>query len=326
MKKSILLPLGLFGLLLAGCGDAGTMMEVQTPGPVVMPDPMPPATMTLAGTLTKDTTVSGTVLLDNDTLVPAGVTLTVQPGTTVRVKASKLLSIKGVLAIPGTAAQPVKFLVDGGTGTWVGINLSGTGQATLSYIELRDALVGLFAMAGTTYVVDHMLIERSDAALTLASTGTITKSVIHGRGVDQISAPVQIIGGAPQLTDVLIDNARGNVDMIVVSGTTTSPKFDHLEVTQSHCAFHFNEGQGITLTNSYVHDNSYALMVYGSKGNQLSGNNFVSNSVHIGVCSGGTMTTSGNFFSSAAFDQGCGATLTNTAPAGAMLQGAGVRP
>jgi hypothetical protein len=33
MKKSILLPLGLFGLLLAGCGDAGTMMEVQTPVP-----------------------------------------------------------------------------------------------------------------------------------------------------------------------------------------------------------------------------------------------------------------------------------------------------
>lgn len=162
----------------------------------------------------------------------------------------------------------------------------------------------------------------------LSSGGQISKGAIHGLGASQSMSPVSITGASPMLSDVLLDNANGGVDMVVVNGGTSSPQFDHMDIAQSHCAFHFNAGTGIKITNSNVHGNAYALMVEASAGTVVSGSNLYANaSVNIGACSGGSVSASGNYYSgiTAAFDGSC-STMQNTNPVSSMISTAGVRP
>jgi len=70
-----------------------------------------PQTMTVAGMLTSDTvwTNNRIYIITNDVGVSNGVTLTIQPGTTVKFYPTKRLLVWGTLIADGTPAQPIRF-------------------------------------------------------------------------------------------------------------------------------------------------------------------------------------------------------------------------
>lgn len=322
---SLFLSLGLC-LSLGACGDAGSI-AVPDPGPV-NPDPMPnPNATTLTGTLTADQTLSGAVAMTGDVIVPAGITLTVSAGTVISVQGNFALSVKGDLEVQGSAASGVQFVGPAGK-QWGGIAVSGTGQANLSYAQISGAMQGFATAAGTKYSLDHVLIKDTQAALVLASTGTVKKTVLMGLGASQYMPSISIQDSSPTFTDVQVTNGAGNpgLDSIIVNGNA-SPQFDHLEVTGFHCAFHFNSGVNIAITNSYVHDNYYGVMVYSATPFTFSNSNLINNqTANIGDCSTTSVTSQGNFFGgAAAFDKSC-ETQKNLSPAGKMIDGAGYRP
>ncbi len=325
MKKfpSLLMSLGLSaGLALAGCGGESPS-QVPDPGPT--PDPGPPTMMT--GTVTTDQMLTGAVTLTGDVVIPAGVTLTVAAGTAISVAGNFSLSVKGNLAVQGTAAAGVQFAGAQGK-QWGGIAVSGTGRANISYAQISNAQQGFATSAGTMYALDHVVIKDSQTGLVLASTGSVTKTVLMGMGINQYMPSISIQDSSPTFSDVQVTNGAGNsgLDSIIVSGNS-SPQFDHMEVTGFHCAFHFNSGSNIAITNSYVHDNYYGVMVFGVTPFTFSDSNLINNqTANIGDCSSTTVTASGNFYNGApAFDGSCsGQKSTNPAPT--MISTAGYRP
>ena len=326
MKKFpiLLRSLGLSaGLVLAACGQSPSQSPDPGPNP---PDPGPPPMM-MTGTVTMDQMLMGAVTLTGDVIVPAGVTLTVAAGTVVTVAGNYSLSAKGSLAVQGTAASQVQFAGAQGK-QWGGIAVSGTGHANLSYTQISNAQQGFATSAGTMYALDHVLIKDSQTGLVLASTGSVSKTVLQGMGSNQYMPLITIQDSSPTFSDVQVTNGTGNggLDSIIVSGSS-SPQFDHMEVTGFHCAFHFNSGSNIAITNSYVHDNYYAVMVFGVTPFTFSGSNLINNqTANIGDCSSTTVTASGNFYNGApAFDGSCSG-QKNTNPAAAMIATAGYRP
>ena len=72
----------------------------------------------MAGELTEDTTWSGTVVLDSNVVVPAGIVLTIEPATTVQMKNAVTIYIYGRLLADGTEAQPIRFTRYASGMTW----------------------------------------------------------------------------------------------------------------------------------------------------------------------------------------------------------------
>ena len=315
---------------LAACGNVATTPDPNPMDPIPM-DPIPPNPMTntLSGTLTASQTISGDVSMTGDVTVPAGMTLTVAAGTVVTAKGNYSLSIKGTLAVQGTATSGVKF-VGASAASWGGIAVSGTGTANISYVTISDAMQAFGASPGTTYALDHVVIQHGGSGLVLSSSGTVTKTIIMGQGPSQSMNSVVIQDASPMFTDLQVTNGVGNtsLDSIVVNGNS-SPKFDHVEVTGFHCAFHFGGGNNITISNSYVHDNSYALMVFDVTPFTFSNSNILLNQISIGDCGASLITVTGNYFGTAkAFDPNdtnC-TKQKNTTPATSLISGVGYRP
>ena len=115
-----------------------------------------------ATVLSSDTVWAGEVIVSEDILVPTGVTLTILPGTTIRVALSDStkmepeymsplteITIRGKLKAEGTKGAPVFFLrAEGdGAGNWSGIIIDG-GTVHLRSCTIQDAETGVYALKG----------------------------------------------------------------------------------------------------------------------------------------------------------------------------------
>jgi hypothetical protein len=171
-------------------------------------------------------------------------------------------------------------------------------------------------------------IDQSQAGLSLSSNGTISKTTFTGLGASQNQPAMSIMDASPTVTDFKAAGGNGGQDSIIVNGTSASPQFDHVEVTSYHCAFHFNSGKGISITNSNIHDNYYAVMVSSVAPFTFMNSNLTGNqTANIGDCStGAAVTATGNYYGgAAAFDSLC-AGQKNTSPSATAVVGAGYRP
>ncbi|RLC32219.1 MAG: hypothetical protein DRH37_01180, partial [Deltaproteobacteria bacterium] len=111
---------------------------------------------TTAGALDWDETWSGTVELDGDVVVPEGVTLTIQPGTTIRFPAGLDTTysgadinktefvVHGTLLAEGTESEPIVFTSSSNTpakGDWTGIK--GDGKLYLEHVTVEYSGYGV---------------------------------------------------------------------------------------------------------------------------------------------------------------------------------------
>lgn len=290
-------------------GSAGTGGGSATGGTTSTPD---------AAAAMSDDGLCGNVTLASSKTIAAGKTFTICAGSTMTLSGSDTaFTIQGTVSIEGTAAKPVKLVsAKGGTMDWAGLIVESGGKLSSTYLEVRNAAVGLTAKAGSSFTLDHLVVESSDALMTLSSNGSIAHAALHALGAAQSATPLAIANASPHFTNVVVDKAQyDGIDMIVVDGDNAGPVFDHVEVADAHCAFHFNAGRGITITNSYVHHSSYGMMVNGALAGHVVHNNFEDDMVNIGSCSGGSLEARDNYFAGVAFDDTCAQlSVTGTAP------------
>jgi hypothetical protein len=276
-----------------------------------------------------DDTLCGDVALAGTRTVAAGTTLTICAGSTLTAGPGVSLRVLGRLRIQGTAALPVKLAgASADESAWTGIAIDAGGDLSATYVEIHDAEIALSARPGATYALDHLVIDDSATMLALASDGTIAHGTLRGLGDRQGGSPVYVAGAAPHITDTSItQGSYGSVDMIIIYGDGAAPVFDHVEVADSHCAFHIGNSTGAVFSNSWFHHNSYAFMLGDSIGGQVIHNNFEDNGINLGSCGGGAMQVSDNFFQGAPFDDSCTAlSVTGITPPSAYATNVGPRP
>jgi hypothetical protein len=89
----------------------------------------------IAGTLNRDTTWSsanGPYSMSGTVTVPAGITLTIEPGTLIFADAGAAIIVRGRIEAAGTEAAPIRIAASNCAGFWGGIALDGTGVAAAS--------------------------------------------------------------------------------------------------------------------------------------------------------------------------------------------------
>jgi len=264
------------------------------------------------GTVVTDDTLCGaSVEVTTTRTIDAGKTLTVCAGTVITISAGASFTIRGTLVVQGTADKPVQFAgSEHKPGGWAGFIIVSGGNVVANYIEIHDASNAIDARAGSQFQIDHILVDGSARLLSLASDGTISHGALHGLGSAQSATPVSI-SGSPHLVDTVMDKGVYNgFDFVVIGGDTSAPVFDHVEVADSHCAFHVGDAAGMTLTHSYVHHNAYAIMAGSEPAAVFSHNNFQDNSINIGSCGTITADVQENYFAGEPFGDGSCPTLT----------------
>jgi len=152
---------------------------------------VPSTETTIGGTLSGNTTLftaNSPYTLSSDLIVPAGVTLTMQPGVTILMSAGRHIRVQGILNVAGTAAQNVTIMGRNGD-RWGGISLEdGSGPSTLAYLIVRGATRGFdpllydHAITGHNATVTADFIDISDCDLTFYMYGgscTVRDSVFY---------------------------------------------------------------------------------------------------------------------------------------------------
>jgi parallel beta-helix repeat protein len=124
-----------------------------------------------ATVLSSDTVWAGEVIVSEDILVPAGVTLAVMPGTTIRMAISDStkmepeymsplteITVRGKLTAEGTKEAPVSFLGAEGEGTagWSGIIIDG-GTVQLRSCVIQNAETGVYVLKGALLAEDSVI-------------------------------------------------------------------------------------------------------------------------------------------------------------------------
>ena len=141
--------------------------------------------------LTVDTVWKGEITLTEDILVPAGVTLTIAPGTVIRVSGAESsktdpeylsplveLTVRGVLRAEGEKLAPIIFSSAGERKErrWAGILIDG-GTAYLRACRIESAETAVHLINGT--------LDLNDATLTGNRYGLVLQgkeAVVRGRG------------------------------------------------------------------------------------------------------------------------------------------------
>lgn len=155
MKNLLLV---IFALLLFGCAGSTPL-----PAPTA-PEQLP----VIGGTLSADLVLDGHYLLSADLQVPAGITLTIKPGTIIFIEASdstkidpEFLSrevevlVRGNLYAIGTPSRPIVFKPrsdDRRAILWSGLQLLGSEQVELEHLRIEQAEAGLLCINASPQV------------------------------------------------------------------------------------------------------------------------------------------------------------------------------
>lgn len=145
----------------------------------------------IGGTLSSNTTLAtanSPYTLSEDLIIPAGITLTIQPGVTINMPALRNIRVQGILNIAGTAAQ--KVTITGRNGDrWGAISLeNGSGPSNFAHLIVRGATKGydpvLYNSAITgryaTLIADFLDVQECDFTIYLyGGSCTLRDSIFH---------------------------------------------------------------------------------------------------------------------------------------------------
>jgi hypothetical protein len=155
-------------------------------------------------------------LIRADVGVPAGLTLTIAPGTRVEYEGTVKLLVKGTLVAAGTAADPIVFTKHGAAANPDAIGLlfedADLSASTLGYLSFRDLGHGLqvgneteFMQAAIknsgTLAVDHLDLLRSEARTSGYMT---TAALVVG---DLTATDSTVVGDYPRSEPITINRA-----------------------------------------------------------------------------------------------------------------------
>jgi len=120
-------------------------------------------------TLAEDTVwpaSKGPYRITGELIVPAGVTLTILPGTSVFFQPAARMTVRGQLVAEGTEDSPIRFTrTPGSQGTWTGLQFTGSTAesriacAVVEYGRTNDGMVGV---ENSHLLLDHVTFDHTD--------------------------------------------------------------------------------------------------------------------------------------------------------------------
>lgn len=144
------------------------------------------ATEILGGTLQKNTILSpenGDYLVSQDLIIPENITLTIEPGTEIKLMLNVSIKVKkGTFICEGTKENPI-IISAFDQNKWAGIEITTSssiineaGQISgtrISNIQIRDALIGLSLIDGASIVVENILVSQCNYGIMLDNDASI---------------------------------------------------------------------------------------------------------------------------------------------------------
>jgi cysteine-rich repeat protein len=232
----------------------------------------------LVGTATTWTKAGSPYIVQGDVTVPAGTTLTLEPGTEVRATSDSdsqgsgenttrvELIVNGTLHAEGTVAEPVIFRSTSTVaGSWWGI--IATAAATdvrFTHASIRHARYGVTSLAADTALQTHDLSVSSAYSHGLwLRAGTPALDALTVTGASGYG--VSIEGSAsPVLTNCVVRNS-GNAGVRIShaapgrSVTLTNCTLDHNNYYNVYSSAGTGNGATITISNSIITNASYGV-------------------------------------------------------------------
>lgn len=117
------------------------------------------------GTITSDTTWSGTLYVVGDVDVTSGATLTVMPGTNVKFFSGVRLEIDGNLTAVGNGNQHIEFLPYDPNQNWNSIVIQSGATATLEYADVSRSDIGILVKDDANFTMSHCIVDHTNIGL-----------------------------------------------------------------------------------------------------------------------------------------------------------------
>jgi hypothetical protein len=207
-------------------GDGGDLgfFEADVPTPI-------------QGTLTQDavwTARGGPYLITGDFTIPAGISLTIQPGTSVFFETGARMVIRGRLVADGAEDALIRFTrTPGSTGTWAGLQFNGSTEdnrityALIEYGRTNDGMVGVenshLLLEHVTF--DHTDLRRVRVAASWLTVRSCTFTDLFGENqaptTDNMSEHIWgsvVAGGQLVVENCVFGKNKGHNDAIDVDG------------------------------------------------------------------------------------------------------------
>lgn len=186
------------------------------------------AETTVDGTLAANTrwaATSGPFRVNGQVVVPAGVTLTIEPGTTVHFAAGAGLLVRGRLLAEGTAQRRIELMLHPRlTGRWNGVGFDGaTNESRLDYVEFRTCLRAPLQFTNSVATLAHLEFpgHQANAVRSFDSSLRITGCVFPTMAFDQAIEGLGIRAGGQMVVEGnVFGSTTGYADIVDFSGGT----------------------------------------------------------------------------------------------------------
>ncbi|HEY1101671.1 MAG TPA: hypothetical protein VGF99_22215, partial [Myxococcota bacterium] len=197
----------------------------------------------------RDHTIEGDVTVDGDINVNNGATLTIAPGTTIRMSSGHWLRIEdGVLKADGTADEPITIRgVDDGKARFLGVDLrSGTRSGTsLSFVTIDGGGEVGFGDRGCLSIVDVPADRVALADLTLQNCGQAGLRMTGNTG--PLTTFDRITINAADVGVFVSQRIAGEIDELVTTSEVLENRlFDDNNVEESYTLTAQNEPWHVT--------------------------------------------------------------------------------
>jgi hypothetical protein len=183
----------------------------------------------ISGNITADTTWTGTVRIKGATTIAAGVTVTVDPGTTLNFANTTRIQVDGTLAIAGTAAAKVNLQAEAGATYYGGFTVNGT--LDMAYAVFKGGAISMNTGAMVTITDSKMWGAGGDYVI--MNGGTLDMSYSQ-------------VGADPGVTDTTHCNLHFNAGTISVTRSN---------INGAPYGLMFYGGTGAIFTNNNWFDN-----------------------------------------------------------------------
>jgi parallel beta-helix repeat protein len=247
-------------------------------------------------TMTRDTSWDGEILVTGDIHVPAGVTLTIAPGTIVRFKKIAAdgdrnlfgadnpyypqaeIIVTGRLIARGTADKPILFTsAEPGPqpADWGALNFLGSQGNVVEYARIEYAYNGIHSHGGQVLIANDTFVKNAVAIS--------VKKEEEATGTPGFGIPADIT-----VTGNLIADNRGGINIrssrgIISHNTIRDNKFfgiwikeqcrgkvDHNEITANQKGIFFYKAEGMTVSANNIYGNhDYNLAIADEQGKDI---------------------------------------------------------
>lgn len=173
-----------------------------------------------SGIITKDTVWDGVIQVEDDVLVPKGVSLTIRPGAKIIIKEKDTskneplflspyneILIRGKIIARGEKNKPIIFSGAGKSPDgiyWAGIILDESEECTLKFCEIKNAYTGIDCLE-SAFIIENNLFEKNKYAI--ISSGGNSELKIRGNTISKNYAGVySIFSSKGEITGNKIEN------------------------------------------------------------------------------------------------------------------------